>query len=91
VTVQSLSDHFPSLTRPFLPKQALEPYIQGDIMEIHHSKHHQTYVNNYNAAEEKLGNAFQANDLTQQLTLQNALKFNGGGNEGFNTLLLSSE
>jgi hypothetical protein len=25
------------------------------------------------------------------LTLQNALKFNGGGNEGFNTLLLSSE
>lgn len=49
-------------------------------MEIHHSKHHQTYVNNYNAAEEKLGAAFQANDLTQQLTLQNALKFNGGGN-----------
>ncbi|CAO3679906.1 unnamed protein product [Umbelopsis vinacea] len=66
---------------PDLPYEykALEPYIQGDIMEIHHSKHHQTYVNNYNAAEEKLGNAFQANDLTQQLTLQNALKFNGGG------------
>ncbi|CAM0136849.1 unnamed protein product [Umbelopsis sp. WA50703] len=59
--------------------QALEPYINGDIMEIHHSKHHQTYVNNYNAAEEKLSSAFQANDLTQQLTLQNALKFNGGG------------
>lgn len=50
-------------------------------MEIHHSKHHQTYVNNYNAAEEKLSTAFQANDLTQQLTLQNALKFNGGGKQ----------
>jgi superoxide dismutase len=62
--------------------KALEPYINGDIMEIHHSKHHQTYVNNYNAAEEKLSSAFQANDLTQQLTLQNALKFNGGGKQG---------
>lgn len=48
-------------------------------MKLHHSKHHQTYVNAFNQAEEKLQHAFQSNDLTQQLALQNALKFNGGG------------
>lgn len=31
---------------------ALEPYIDAKTMEIHHSKHHQAYVNNYNAALE---------------------------------------
>ena len=29
---------------------ALEPYISGKIMELHHSKHHQTYVNGLNGA-----------------------------------------
>ena len=48
-------------------------------METHHSKHHQTYVNNFNVAEEKFEAAVKANDLAQQLALQNALKFNGGG------------
>ncbi len=33
---------------------ALEPAISGQIMEIHHKKHHQTYVNGLNAANEKL-------------------------------------
>ena len=32
---------------------ALEPYIDAKTMEIHHSKHHQTYVNNLNVALEK--------------------------------------
>jgi len=31
---------------------ALEPYIDAQTMEIHHSKHHQAYVNNFNAALE---------------------------------------
>jgi Fe-Mn family superoxide dismutase len=31
---------------------ALEPFIDAQTMEIHHSKHHQTYVNNFNAAIE---------------------------------------
>lgn len=31
---------------------ALEPHIDAQTMEIHHSKHHQTYVNNLNAAME---------------------------------------
>ncbi|GLX13328.1 superoxide dismutase [Pseudomonas straminea] len=39
---------------PALPYayEALEPHIDAQTMEIHHSKHHQTYVNNLNAALE---------------------------------------
>ena len=33
---------------------ALEPHIAAEIMELHHSKHHQNYVNGANAALEKL-------------------------------------
>lgn len=32
---------------------ALEPYIDAQTMEIHHTRHHQAYVNNLNAALEK--------------------------------------
>jgi len=35
------------------PYDALEPHIDARTMEIHHSKHHQAYVNNTNAALEK--------------------------------------
>ncbi|KAG0229413.1 Superoxide dismutase [Mn], mitochondrial [Actinomortierella wolfii] len=68
-------------TLPPLPYayNALEPYISKEIMEIHHTKHHQTYVNNLNAAEEQLGKAFQGNDVDQEIALQSAIKFNGGG------------
>ncbi len=42
-------------TLPTLPYayDALEPYIDAQTMEIHHTKHHQAYVNNLNAALEK--------------------------------------
>lgn len=40
--------------------KALEPTISGEIMELHHSKHHATYVNNLNAAEEQLKRATEA-------------------------------
>jgi Fe-Mn family superoxide dismutase len=42
-------------TLPPLPyaADALEPHIDARTMEIHHGKHHQTYVNNLNAAIEK--------------------------------------
>lgn len=44
-------------TLPSLPYayDALEPHIDALTMEIHHSKHHQTYVNNLNAALEGAG------------------------------------
>jgi Fe-Mn family superoxide dismutase len=42
-------------TLPQLPYSydALEPYIDQMTMEIHHTKHHQAYINNLNSALEK--------------------------------------
>lgn len=44
-----------TFTLPELPYayDALEPYIDEETMHLHHDKHHQTYVNNLNAALEK--------------------------------------
>lgn len=46
-------------TLPDLPYDfnALEPTINAEIMQIHHQKHHATYVNNLNVAEEKFAEA----------------------------------
>ena len=44
-------------TLPELPYayDALEPHIDAMTMEIHHSRHHQTYINNLNATLEGTG------------------------------------
>ncbi|CAG0883265.1 unnamed protein product [Darwinula stevensoni] len=68
-------------TLPDLPYDysALEPTISAEIMQLHHSKHHATYVTNLNVAEEKMFEAANKKDVTAMVTLQPALKFNGGG------------
>ena len=38
---------------------ALEPHINAQIMQLHHSKHHAAYVNNLNVAEEKYREALE--------------------------------
>nr|AXV48270.1 Mn superoxide dismutase [Dugesia japonica] len=68
-------------TLPDLPYDynALEPSISADIMEVHHKKHHAAYVNNLNIALEQLDEAVHKNDVSKVISMQNAIKFNGGG------------
>ncbi|KAJ6479944.1 manganese superoxide dismutase [Mycena vitilis] len=67
-----------SNTLPELPYayDGLEPYISKQIMTLHHTKHHQTYVNALNAAEASYA---KASTPKERIALQAALKFNGGG------------
>jgi Fe-Mn family superoxide dismutase len=58
---------------------ALEPSISGTIMELHHSKHHATYVAGANTALEKLAEARDKNDFTNVNKLEKDLAFNLGG------------
>ena len=64
---------------------ALEPYIDAETMHLHHDKHHQTYVNNANAALEKhpeIGEdleALLADVESIPADIRQALINNGGG------------
>lgn len=58
---------------------ALEPYISAEIMELHHSKHHQTYVNGLNSALETIAEAESKSDFTQAAKMAPLLNFHGGG------------
>ncbi|EYU20098.1 hypothetical protein ABFS82_06G059400 [Erythranthe guttata] len=57
----------------------LEPAISGEIMQIHHQKHHQAYITNYNKSLEQLDAAISKGDASAVVKLQAAIKFNGGG------------
>lgn len=48
---------------------ALEPHINAQIMQLHHSKHHATYVNNLNATEDKYQEALAKGRSARLATL----------------------
>ncbi|KAK1975681.1 iron/manganese superoxide dismutase domain-containing protein [Colletotrichum cereale] len=58
---------------------ALEPYISAQIMELHHSKHHQTYVNGLNAALETVEDAKAKGDFSKAAAQAPLINFHGGG------------
>lgn len=58
---------------------ALEPSISGRIMELHHSKHHQTYVTGANTALAQLAEARESGNLANVNKLEKDLAFNLGG------------
>jgi Fe-Mn family superoxide dismutase len=68
-------------TLPDLPYDysALEPHISGQIMELHHDKHHAAYVAGANTALEKLAAARESGSLDTVNLLQKNLAFNLGG------------
>jgi Fe-Mn family superoxide dismutase len=60
---------------------ALEPHVDARTMEIHHSKHHQAYVNNLNAAlEGKDGANLSIEDIVKNISKYGMpVRNNGGG------------
>ncbi|WP_017569886.1 superoxide dismutase [Nocardiopsis halotolerans] len=58
---------------------ALEPWISGQIMELHHDKHHATYVAGANTALEKMAEARETGDFGTIPMLEKNLAFNLGG------------
>lgn len=68
------------------PNNALEPHIDALTMEIHHDRHHNTYVTNLNAALEKAPE-LQGKSIEELLTdlnavpeaIRTAVRNNGGG------------
>lgn len=68
-------------TLPELPYDynALEPVISGDLMRVHHDKHHAAYVNKLNAAEQTLQEGLAKNCPQTIISASAQIKFNGGG------------
>ena len=58
---------------------ALEPHISAQIMELHHSKHHQAYVTGANTALEKLAEARETGNFAAINKLEKDLAFHLGG------------
>ena len=72
----------PGFVLPPLPYSydALEPHIDKMTMEIHHSKHHQAYVNNLNKALGTTGSKLSIEEICKTISKHPvAIRNNGGG------------
>jgi superoxide dismutase, Fe-Mn family len=69
VSTFASKDDFPGFTLPPLPYDysSLEPFVDTKTMEIHHGKHHQTYV-------DKLNSALTGIEGIGQVTLEDLLR-----------------
>jgi superoxide dismutase, Fe-Mn family len=70
VNAQQSPEQFQLIKLPYA-YNALEPYIDAQTMEIHHTKHHAAYVNNLNAAIK----GTEAENMTIEQILANTKKF----------------
>lgn len=69
-------------TLPALPYayNALEPFIDEQTMTIHHTKHHQAYIDKLNKAVENLGGKFNLEESFKTISKADvAIRNNGGG------------
>jgi len=72
------------MNRYFLPDLpydygALEPHISGEIMQLHHDRHHRAYVDGANQTIEQLAEARSKNDFARTAPLERALAFHVSG------------
>jgi superoxide dismutase, Fe-Mn family len=75
--VVSVGSHtLPPLPYPY---DALEPIISKEIMELHHNKHHQSYVDGLNKAEKMLEKARKDKDFSLVKHWSRELAFHGSG------------
>jgi len=71
----------PAYSLPDLPYDpaALEPHLSGEILALHHGKHHNAYVTGANTTLDKLEAARSAGDFGAIVGLEKTLAFNVSG------------
>jgi Fe-Mn family superoxide dismutase len=71
----------PVYTLPDLPYDfgALEPHYSGEILELHHDKHHAAYVAGANSTLDRLEESRAANEFGTIVGLEKTLAFNVSG------------
>lgn len=61
------------------PYDALEPYIDRETMDLHHNKHHKSYVDGLNKAELEMQKARKSNNFDLIKHWEREAAFNGAG------------
>lgn len=82
--IQNQADHVVPIGGHILPPlpyryDALQPYIDKEIMRIHHDKHHKSYVEGLNKAEKEMEKARSSNNFDLIKHWEREAAFNGAG------------